>query len=101
MPRYAFVPARVIIEICRPVPWPTDASKFDDSTRISWIMSELGDARDAAAAAVVGRAVDRVVVAADAADRAAGRLRRAVDEALRHQALVGRTGSRPARSASA
>ena len=38
-----FVPARVIIEICRPRPWPTAASKFDDSTRISWIMSEFGD----------------------------------------------------------
>ena len=26
-----------------PRPWPTAASKFDVSTRISWIMSELGD----------------------------------------------------------
>lgn len=29
------MPALVIIEICRPVPCPTDESKFDDSTRIS------------------------------------------------------------------
>ena len=44
MPRYWFAPDRVIIEICSPMPWPTEASKFEDSTRISWIMSEFGDA---------------------------------------------------------
>ena len=45
--------------------------------------------RDAAAAAGVGRAVDRVVVAADAAERGAGRLRGAVGEPLRDETLVG------------
>jgi hypothetical protein len=34
----------VSIEICRPRPWPIAASKFDDSTRISSIMSAFGDA---------------------------------------------------------
>ena len=41
-------------------------------------------------AAAVGRAVDRVGVAADAAERRPRRLGRAVGEPLRHQALVGR-----------
>jgi hypothetical protein len=37
------VPARVIIEIVLPMPWPMEASKFEDSTRISWIMSLFGE----------------------------------------------------------
>ncbi len=37
------VPARVIIEMPRPVPCPNDASKFAVSMRTSSIMSEFGD----------------------------------------------------------
>jgi hypothetical protein len=42
VPRSELEPARVIIAIEPPVPWPCAASKFDVSTRISSIMSALG-----------------------------------------------------------